>query len=512
VLLLRRFKKTLIWLHKWLGIALALFFLMWFGSGVVLYFVPFPNLTHSERLQALPPLELSGTGCCLTAEAAAQQAQFETFTQARLGMHDGRAVWRLLGRRAGGQPEDGMHWHTVDARTAAVLPRLSIQQAAAVAERFSARRASHTEILERDQWTVPQGLNPYRPLAKVTLAGDDGLQLYVSLDAAEVVRDTRRSERFWNWLGAVPHWIYPTILRQAPRVWHHVVVWLSIPGVLLVASGLVLGIWQLFLNRTRWIPYRQFWLRWHHITGLVAAVCTLTWMFSGLMSMNPFGVFASRSAPPQESVRWTGAPATARLNPAVVWAQVRADASMDGFAPRELERLHVGGHIWYRLRHAGGHRLVHADVADDAAPLHLLTALPTDIVTRTLGKLRPQVGSPHMALVGAYDDLYYAHAPAAPDTRHTRPLPVWRAQWNDGVVVYADAASARILLRQDESNRWQRLLYYGLHRLDFAPLLARPWLRHALVLGLSVLGLALCVTSCVVGWRALQRSMQRRRC
>jgi hypothetical protein len=91
-----------------------------------------------------------------------------------------------------------------------------------------------------------------------------------------VVRDTRRAERFWNWIGAVPHWIYPTVLRQFPQAWNQVVVWLSIPGVVLAATGLALGIWQIFLNRTRWIPYRKFWMRWHHIAGLVAAVFTLT--------------------------------------------------------------------------------------------------------------------------------------------------------------------------------------------------------------------------------------------
>ncbi|HWT17575.1 MAG TPA: hypothetical protein VN280_01535, partial [Variovorax sp.] len=77
-------KRALLFLHKWLGIGLALFFLMWFASGVVLYFVPFPSLTPVERLQALPPLQLP-PGCCLTAEEAARRAGLR-FSEARLGM------------------------------------------------------------------------------------------------------------------------------------------------------------------------------------------------------------------------------------------------------------------------------------------------------------------------------------------------------------------------------------------------------------------------------------------
>ena len=89
------------------------------------------------------------------------------------------------------------------------------------------------------------------------------------------------------------------------------------------------------------------------------------------------------------------------------------------------------------------------------------------------------------------------------NTGYTRPLPVWRAQWADGVVMYADPSSAKVLLRVDGSNRWQRTLYNGLHSFDFAPLLARPLLRDALIVGLSVLGTVLCITSCVIAWRVL---------
>ena len=58
-------------------------------------------------------------------------------------------------------------------------------------------------------------------------------------------------------------------------------------------------------------------------------------------------------------------------------------------------------------------------------------------------------------------------------------------------------------MRADATTPWQRVLYNGLHSLDFAPLLARPALRTALVVGLSLLGVALCITSCVVAWRVL---------
>ncbi|MGV3682056.1 MAG: PepSY domain-containing protein [Acidovorax sp.] len=499
-------KKLVILVHKWLGVVLALFFLMWFVSGVVLYYVPFPSLTQAERLAALPALQLPAD-CCLAAPEAAQRAGLRPGGgEARLGMLGDAPVWRMQATVAGSDADAAprQRWHTVDARTGALVAPLDDAQAARVAEAFSGRRATGTERLERDQWTVPQGLDVHRPLVKVLLDGDDGLELYVSPGATEVVRDTRRAERFWNWLGAVPHWIYPTVLRQFPKAWHRVVVWLSIPGVLLAATGIALGIWQLFLNRQRWIPYRQFWMRWHHILGLVAAVFTLTWMFSGLMSMNPFGVFTGRAADPQVRTQWAGeAPRTARGA-----AEAVALAAADGIVPLELDTLRIAGQAWYRVRGQGEgsvQRLVRADGPEAC----VVRAVPDATVLAALQGLRPGSPPPVIEQLTQYDGLYYARHHDA-STAFNRPLPVWRAHWTgDDVSVYADPASARIVLRADATTPWQRVLYNGLHSLDFAPLLARPALRTALVVGLSLLGIALCITSCVIAWRVFVPARRR---
>ena len=496
-------KRAIVFLHKWLGITLALLFLMWFVTGLVLYYVPFPNLTQAERRAGLQPLDV-GAGCCLTAEEAAR-ASGVTFSEARLGTGlglgpDVAPVWRLLVDGGQGTPP---RWTAVDAATGASLALLTAVQAMKVAGTFSGRTALSAEAMERDQWTVPQGLNPYRPLFKVSLDGDDGLELYVSGSAAEVVRDTRRAERFWNWVGAVPHWIYPTVLRQFPQAWNLVVVWLSIPGVVLAATGLILGVWQLFLNRSRWIPYRKFWMRWHHIAGLTAAVFTLTWIFSGLMSMNPYGVFSPRSPSTGEHERWLGSDRVARLTPQAALAAFTAgEAAVPAL---EIERMRIDGEVWYRIQGREQRWWMRADEASSAQAMAALpSALPDTLVVGALRRLRGDDMPPtEVARIDRYDDMYYAKDPTSPEARATRPLPVWRARWADGTDVYADAGSGSVVLRVTPSGRWQRLLYQGLHSLDFEPLRERPLLRDALVLVFSLAGIALCVTSCVIGWRAL---------
>ena len=104
-----------------------------------------------------------------------------------------------------------------------------------------------------------------------------------------VVQATTRGERFWNWLGAVPHWLYPTLLRQHTQVWSQIVIWLTIFGTFLTSLGLYIGIKQYKSRRSgRYSPYRGAAL-WHHYGGLVFGVMTLIWLVSGFFSMNPWG-------------------------------------------------------------------------------------------------------------------------------------------------------------------------------------------------------------------------------
>jgi hypothetical protein len=49
--------KALVILHRWLGVGFCLLFAMWFATGIVMHFVPFPALTESERVAGLMPVD-----------------------------------------------------------------------------------------------------------------------------------------------------------------------------------------------------------------------------------------------------------------------------------------------------------------------------------------------------------------------------------------------------------------------------------------------------------------------
>jgi len=466
----RALRRASAWLHRWLGVALGLFFAMWFASGMVLALVPFPRLTAAERFAGLEPLALER--CCVEPQAATKAAGLDTAVELRLTMHEGRPAYRLLG----GAPA---RWHTVMADTGEALPPLEAAAAARIAARFAGVPAARTqERLEDDQWTVPQALNPWRPLFKVALEDAAGTELYVSAGSGEVVRDTARSERFWNWLGAVPHWIYPTLLRRHPQAWHEVVVWISIPALVMVAAGIVVGLWSMRAPRRGWTPYREAWMRWHHLLGLAALIVIFTWMLSGLLSMNPFRAFPPRAL---------AAPDAVSLH-APDWAALRAAAP----GARELEWRRLGSTPYVVIRRGPAD----SSVLDQGG--RAVREVDPASLREAIGALEPGRAY-RLDRLGRYDDYYYSLSAE-------RPLPVLRASFDHGIWHCVDPATGRAQLRLAPGNRVQRWLYNGLHSLDFPALLERPRLRLALLFSFCAVGLALSATGVWLGWRRAART------
>ena len=78
------------------------------------------------------------------------------------------------------------------------------------------------------------------------------------------------------------HWLYFTPLRRNGPLWTQTIVWLSLAGCVMCLSGLT---WGLLVARRA--PYIGI-MRWHHYAGLIFGVFTCTWIFSGLLSMDPW--------------------------------------------------------------------------------------------------------------------------------------------------------------------------------------------------------------------------------
>ena len=99
----------------------------------------------------------------------------------------------------------------------------------------------------------------------------------------------------------------------------------------------------------------------------------------------------------------------------------------------------------------------------------------------------------------AYDSYYY-------DRTGGRHLPALRAKFDDPdeTWLYLDSTDGSLVLAEVRGSRAERWLYQGLHSLDFPGLYQTRWAWYPLIIGLSLGGLALSLTSLVIAWRFLR--------
>jgi hypothetical protein len=294
--------RILVLLHRYLGVAIGALMLVWFASGIVMLYVPYPSLSGKERLAMLQPIAWSR--CCRNPSDPinADQPIAGAETEAVAGVlalqltFPGRVATLVSIDASGSEvPLDLLHARVTAATTARQLG-------------VTPAEPSQHETIVRDQWTVSGEYDADRPFFRFGFNDRGRTQIYVSSRNGRIVLRTTAGQRFWNWLGAMPHWLYPTILRSHPRVWSQVVIWTSLVGVLLTAIGLYLGVVQYRLRGKRLLsPYAGVW-NWHHSLGLLFGIFSLTWVGSGLISMSPWGLLDGgpgvQPAPEARSVTW----------------------------------------------------------------------------------------------------------------------------------------------------------------------------------------------------------------
>src|SRR6185312_17570124 len=88
--------RALILLHRWLGVSFSLLFAMWFSTGIVMHFVPFPGLTEAERIDGLAPIDPSQGP--YDSAAAVNASGIKDATRVRLLRRSDGPVYAVTGR------------------------------------------------------------------------------------------------------------------------------------------------------------------------------------------------------------------------------------------------------------------------------------------------------------------------------------------------------------------------------------------------------------------------------
>ena len=499
----RGVKRLIMLTHSYLGVAFAVLSVMWFASGIVLAYNPFPALYEAERLRLAPPLDCA---TCRVSEAEARtlvgSLGDDAVESVRLGMLGARPVWRVRNDRGA--------WRAVFADSLSIVPMVDSTAGAAIALAFARHRnpASSARVRVKysatltspDQWTLEEPLPSQLPLLRFEANDEDDSRIYVSQAGAEVVMYSTHRQRTMAWLGAIPHWIYPTILRRHVSAWSVGIIVLSALGTVMSLAGIAIGVWQWRWRvrrtrggiRGRGTPYRDIVMRWHHMLGLLFGAVVCSWMFSGLMSMNP-GHWSPGSEPGAAlHTRWSGtANSSAVRRPGVLdgWRTMSAG----GHSIAEIRPERRAGRPYYNGTTPDGHGFLVAADSTVAAITEPAESALIDNARRALA------GAPLVdARLLVRGDDYYRETEGREIVD-----PVLRLRFADAHAtwLYIDRTTGRLLATFETRSRVDRWLYTGLHDLDFRWILDRPPLWDVLVVGLSLGGLIASLSGAILAWR-----------
>lgn len=447
-------RRLLILAHRYIGIPMSVVFVVWFLSGIVMIYTGgMPELDSAERLRGLGPVDVAALE--LSPAAAAEAAGID-------GGVSGLSLQNLLGRPAWRITSGFGAARTVFADTGESFRGASIGDGQREVARFVGAPVDSVHFAgtleQADQWTIVVAGD--LPLERYDVADGRGTRAYFSRRSGEVELLTDRTSRTLAFAGAIPHWFYFTPLRTNQPLWYWTVVWVSAIGCVMAVLGLVLAVTQFRRSRpfrlSASIRYRGS-MRWHYYTGALFGVFALTWVFSGLLSMEPFD--------------WTNAtgmrlPGNQLQGGALELERYRVDApaftGLIAEAAAEVELIRIQGEPFLLATSAspvGGiaQRIIDADTLEPrTAPFAAESILAELEATVT------EANIVRHTILEDYDAYYYAQDGAA-------PLPVLRVEFDDPARswYYFDLNTKAAVAANHRLSRLERWLFQGLHSLDF---------------------------------------------
>jgi hypothetical protein len=480
-------KLLLIVIHRWLGVVLCLFMAAWFFSGAVLMYVPFPSLSKTERFNQMD--EVDASKLRLSPIEAIRIADIDqSIDKVRLVSRDGRPLYVISTSES--------HSIAVWADDGSNAKISNDQELHSIAERFSSFnvKSIHGPI-DYDQWIVHQGFDGKRPYFRVRMDDQLGTDLYIAQSTGEVLQSTTRFQRGWNYVGAVVHWIYPTVLRRHWAAWDQVVWWLSLLAIGSVVLGIVLGFDHMIKavrRRAGKISFYRGWMKWHHVLGIFASVFVLTWIFSGWLSMDHGRLFSMPDPTSEQVTQFRGLP----TEQAAQVTSIFAIQQLGSFA--ELEIKSVGGTVLLFLA-SKTRRDIYSVESEHFFEGGLL---PSTLISSGVRAAWPKLNIQSVENLSEQDVYRKVRQSELPRSTIRIKLDDATETW-----VHVDSATGKIVSVMDRSRRVYRWVYHGLHSLDFPALIKHRPLWDFVMLTLLLVGFIFSMTGAYLGFRRLKRTL-----
>ena len=270
-----------------------------------------------------------------------------------------------------------------------------------------------------------------------------------------------------------------------------------------VLLGMLIGLmrWR-FAGRYRngsHSPYPVGAGRLHHVGGLLIGVVLLVWLGSGMLSMEPWGLFEKRSTIDAAALRQPSLLNAEALDTDLASALARFREA--GIEPVELQWHVLGDQPYLLAIDAGGEtRILPATHSEPAQE-----RLERDLLEREVRQAWPEQQL-RFEWLEQEDFHYYSRGEPSLYSHLPRRLPLLRVCFDDPAAtwLHIDPYSGTVIEQLDQRRRAVRWVFKLLHSWDWLPLLQRPLLRDGLLLAFSVGMLLIAISGVLLGWRRLR--------
>ena len=461
-------------IHKITGLSVVIFFSMWFLTGIVLVYHPYPKV--SEKLLFSKKETLPSSLPELSSVLSKTDGEVKSLS---LKQFQGQTLFSLD-----------------------KAPDVTFDVVEKVAKHWIDAPIKRVDTLrQREQWVLFTKYDKELPIYKFYFDDAQKHELFISGRTAEVLQMTTSRQRLWAWLGAIPHKFYLPCIRRDVDVWQNTVAIVS--GICLIAAltGWLLGI-IIWIKRYRkkhvWQnPYKKRWYRWHFSYGLVFGVFLIGWALSGIFAMQRV---------PQWMVPMEG---DYSFKSSRLWGRGLLPIEAYQLDYRKLRETYpdLKEVEWCRYANIPTYRVIAGEeefLVDASTDEIKSLQIPEETIVKGLKKIHGEEIEMKVSLLTEFDNYYLSR-------RVDLELPVYKIEVADanGSLYYVNPSTGyiRYLNNNKIVRKW---LFNGIHYLDIDWLVARPWLWYTCIWLLCGGCLVVCISGLVLAWRVLTPKKKKR--
>ena len=469
-------------LHRFTGVVIAIFFIMWFITGIILLYHGYPRVTDTDRYTHMRRIDPDRLPDLYDIPGLSDSVAVSTLSvDNRLG----ETVWTLsnISRHTAtpmeAKPETGGKF--VIAGDSLISPKSITNEVldSIACEWAGSENISKVDTLhQRQQWVMYERYEKSLPILRYYFDDPDKAEIFVSQKTGEVLQSTNRSQRIWSWIGAIPHKLYLPFLRKDVKRWENVLLVGGLFCLFAALSGMYMGIYYLIVNWRRnhklGSPFRKGIWRYHHIAGLIFGIFTIAWGISGSLAMQRV---------PKWLVNYEG---DYFVSSSKLWGKKPLELSEYHLDYRELFNkysaikhiswTHFGNIPVYHLVNDTEDVYIDASQKDSVRPLDI----PQEIVEQAVRRYFGKDTSFSITLMDNYDEYYLSRS-------GVYPLPVWKVDVDnpDGSRLYISPSDGYVkyLNRNRMAKKW---LFGATHYLGIKYFVMHNTLRHICLWLLSI--------------------------